>query len=72
MPDHGDPYMRDPNVRHAASMVQLGWPALLAGIGAGMSGWFGFESWLGIGGGIVLGIVIASVTLSQYGGRSTR
>jgi hypothetical protein len=67
-----DPYLRDPNIRQAASMVQVGWPALLAATGAAMSGWFGFPIWLGVGGGVVVGFLLATVILRQYGGRSTR
>jgi hypothetical protein len=67
-----DPYMRDPNIRRATSMVQLGWPALLAALGAAMSGWFQFPAWLGVGGGAVMGILVASVIVRLYGGRSTR
>jgi hypothetical protein len=67
-----DPYMRDPNIRQAASLVQVGWPALLAASGAAASGWFGLPIWLGIGGGLLLGILLATVILRLYGGRSTR
>jgi hypothetical protein len=67
-----DPYMRDPNIRGAANVQRVGWPAILAATGAAASGWFEFPAWLGIGGGAVLGILIATVLLRAYGGRATR
>jgi hypothetical protein len=71
MPSH-DPYMRDPNIRRAANMQRVGWPLMLAATGAAVSGWFEFPAWLGIGGGVLIGILIATVLLRQYGGRATR
>jgi hypothetical protein len=67
-----DPYMRDPNIRKAANMQMIAWPAFGAGLGAAMSGWFKFDTVIGIAAGVVLGFTIASVILSFYGGRSTR
>jgi hypothetical protein len=67
-----DPYMRDPNIRKAANLQFVAWPALGAGLGAGCSGWFDFSPAIGIPVGIVLGYLIAAVILRMYGGRSTR
>ena len=71
MPKH-DPYMRDKNIRDAASLQLLGGPALGAGLGFAASGWFQFSAGLGAGMGAVIGFVLASVAVYQYGGRSTR
>ena len=67
-----DPYMRDPNIRAAANMQMMAWPALGVGIGWAASGWFQFPTALGIAVGAVVGFVIASLILAQFGGRSTR
>jgi hypothetical protein len=67
-----DPYMRDPNIRKAANMQMVAWPAFGAGMGAAAGGWFDFNPVIGVVVGVVLGFVIASTILSMYGGRSTR
>jgi hypothetical protein len=67
-----DPYLHDRNIRWAADLVLVGWPLLLAATGAAAAGWFEFNSWLGILGGFVVGIVLANLILSLYGGRATR
>ena len=36
-----DPYMRDPNIRKAANLQYVAWPALGAGLGAGAAGYGG-------------------------------
>jgi hypothetical protein len=67
-----DPYMRDPNIRSAANMVLVGWPLLLAALGFAVAGWFGFATWIGILGGLVVGVVFSNLILRLYGGRATR
>jgi hypothetical protein len=67
-----DPYMQDPNIRSAANFVQLGWPLLLAALGSAAAGWFGFPTWMGIVGGLVIGLVFSNLALWLYGGRATR
>ena len=64
--------MRDPNIKAAANMQLMAWPALGVGIGWAASGWFRFPTMLGIAVGAVVGFVIASLILAQFGGRSTR
>jgi hypothetical protein len=71
MPKH-DPYMRDRNIRDAASLQLLGGPALGAGLGFAASGWFGLSPSICPIVGAVVGFVLASVAISYYGGRSTR
>jgi hypothetical protein len=67
-----DPYMRDPNIRSAANMVLIGWPLLLAALGSAAAGWFELASWIGILGGLVIGIVFSNLILRLYGCRSIR
>ena len=67
-----DPYMRDPNIRGASSVLQFAWIALGAGLGAAASGWFGFSPAVGIIGGVLLGMAIGSLLIHTYGGRATR
>lgn len=67
-----DPYMRDPNIRKAASLQLLAWPALGAALGAAASGWFDAPKAPMIIGGVVIGYVIATLILRVYGGRATR
>jgi hypothetical protein len=67
-----DPYMRDPNIRAAANMQLIAWPFLGIGIGWAASGWFQFPTLVGIATGAVIGFVIATLILGQFGGRSTR
>ena len=67
-----DPYMRDKNIRDAASLQLLAGPALGAGLGGAASGWFGIPAGPAIVIGLVVGYLLASVLVFQYGGRSTR
>jgi hypothetical protein len=67
-----DPYMRDPNIRAAANLQLVGFPALGAGLGYAVSGWFQFATGLGVGLGALIGFVLANAALWLYGGRSTR
>ncbi len=67
-----DPYMRDPNIRKAANLQYVAWPALGAGLGGAAAGWFDVSAALLIPLGIVIGFLIASAILAMYGGRSTR
>ena len=67
-----DPYMRDPNIRKAANLQYVAWPALGAGLGGAASGWFDVSPALVIPVGIVVGFLIASAILAMYGGRATR
>jgi hypothetical protein len=67
-----DPYLRDPNIRSAANLVLIGWPLLLAALGSAAAGWFGFEAWMGIIGGLLVGVVFSNLILRLYGGRATR
>jgi hypothetical protein len=64
--------MRDPNIRAAANMQLIAWPGLGIGLGWAASGWFQFSTLLGIAVGAVVGFVIATLILAQFGGRSTR
>ena len=71
MPKH-DPYMRDRNIRDAASLQLVGGVALGAGLGFAISGWFDLSSSTAPLIGAVVGFVLASLAISLYGGRSTR
>ena len=67
-----DPYLRDPNIRNAAQFIQLGWAALGAGIGAGVTGTLGASAAIGILPGALIGWLIGVAILALYGGRATR
>ena len=67
-----DPYLRDPNIRRAASLQVVFGGVLGAGLGWAIAGWFDLSVAIGIAGGAVVGYTIAHVLLYEYGGRSTR
>lgn len=71
MPKH-DPYMRDPNIKTAASLQIVAGLALGAGLGYAVSGWFQLSAGLCVGIGAIVGFLLANVLIFQYGGRSTR
>jgi hypothetical protein len=75
MPEPGserDPYLRDPNIRKAASLQVVFGGGLGAGLGWAVAGWFGFSIAIGVIAGVVIGWTLASLLLYVYGGRSTR
>ena len=67
-----DPYLRDPNIRRAASLQVVFGGVLGAGLGWAIAGWFDLSIAIGIAVGAVVGYTIAHVLLYEYGGRSTR
>lgn len=67
-----DPYLRDPNVKRAASLHIVFGAVLGAGLGWAIAGWFDLSIAVGIPVGAVVGWMLANVLLLQYGGRSTR
>ena len=67
-----DPYLRDPNIRRAASLQIVFGGALGAGLGWAIAGWFELPLEVCIPAGAVIGWVLVQVLLLQYGGRSTR
>ena len=67
-----DPYLRDPNIRRAASLQIVFGGALGAGLGWAIAGWFELPLVVCIPAGGVIGWVLVQVLLLQYGGRSTR
>jgi len=67
-----DPYLRDPNIRRAASLQIVFGGALGAGLGWAIAGWFGLSIAIGIPVGAVVGWTVANLLLVEYGGRSTR
>ena len=67
-----DPYMRDRNVSSAAGLQLVAGIGLGAGLGWAIAGWFGMAEGAGTAIGAVVGFILASVLLYQYGGRSTR
>jgi hypothetical protein len=73
MPRH-DPYLRDRNVSSAAGMNLVGAIVFGALLGWAIVGWFDLRVSDGVGAGIgaVVGFVLATGLLFQYGGRSTR
>jgi hypothetical protein len=71
MPKH-DPYMRDKNIRTAASLQVVAGLALGAGLGYAASGWFQLSTGLCVAVGAIVGFMLANVLIYQYGGRSTR
>ena len=68
----GDPYLRDPNIKRAASLQIVFGGALGAGLGWAIAGWFGLSIAIGIPVGAAVGWALANVLLVEYGGRSTR
>ena len=67
-----DPYLRDPNIRKAANVQMVAWPALGAALGAGVGGWFDLPMGIAVVVGAVVGYLVAFVILAMYGGRATR
>ena len=67
-----DAYLRDPNIRRAASLQVVFGGVLGAGLGWAIAGWFDLSIAIGIAVGAVVGYGIAHVLLYEYGGRSTR
>jgi hypothetical protein len=67
-----DPYLRDRNMRDAASLQLVGGTLLGALLGFAVAGWFEFSTILGAGAGAAIAFVLASAAVFQYGGRATR